>query len=57
MIFDVVNHLPQRFQYADVEKACPGISRPTVNRALTELRNSGKIKCVKSGRDAVWERI
>lgn len=57
MIFDVVNHLPKRFQYADVEKACPGISRPTVNRALTELRNSGKIKCIKSGRDAVWERI
>lgn len=57
MVIDVVNHLPKRFQFGDVEKACPSISRPTINRALRELRNLGKIKCIKSGRDAVWERI
>ncbi|MBU2446576.1 MAG: Fic family protein [Bacteroidetes bacterium] len=57
MVFDVVNHLPKQFQFGDIEKACPGISRPTINRALTELRDLGKIKCIKSGRDAVWERI
>jgi Fic family protein len=57
MIFDVVENLPKKFSYGDVEKACPGVSRPTINRGLAELRDSGKIKCIKPGRDAVWERI
>ena len=57
MIFDAIENLPKKFTYADVEKACPGVSRPTINRSLTELRKAGKIKCIKPGRDAVWERI
>lgn len=57
MIFDVIENLPNRFSYGDVEKACPGVSRPTINRGLAELRDAGKIKCIKPGRDAVWERI
>lgn len=57
MIFGLIENLPNKFSYADVEKACPGVSRPTINRSLTELRKAGKIKCIKPGRDAVWERI
>ncbi|MCL5677617.1 MAG: Fic family protein [Firmicutes bacterium] len=56
MVFEVVARLPQRFHYGDVERACPGVSRPTINRALAELRNKGRIRCIKPGRDAVWER-
>ena len=57
MIFDAIENLPKKFSYADVEKACPGVSRPTINRGLAELRVAGKITCIKPGRDAVWERI
>lgn len=57
VVFDVVERLPNQFKYIDVERACPGISRPTINRALAELRNAGKIRCIKSGRDAIWEKI
>jgi len=56
MILDTVSRLPQRFQIGDIERACPGVSRPTINRALRELREQGKIICVKSGRDAIWEK-
>jgi CRP-like cAMP-binding protein len=56
IVFDVVARLPNQFQYADVERACPGVSRPTINRALAELRSSGKIRCIKPGRDAIWEK-
>ncbi len=56
IVFDVVARLPNQFQYTDVERACPGVSRPTINRALAELRDSGKIRCIKSGRDAIWEK-
>jgi Fic family protein len=56
MVFDTVGRLPFRFQYSDVERSCPGVSRPTINRALAELRDEGKIRCIKSGRDATWEK-
>jgi Fic family protein len=56
VVFDVVERLPNQFKYIDVERACPGVSRPTINRALAELRDAGKIRCIKSGRDATWEK-
>ena len=56
MILDTVNRLPRQFQIADIERACPGVSRPTINRALKELRDQGKITCIKPGRDARWEK-
>jgi Fic family protein len=56
MVFDTVGRLPLRFQYSDVERSCPSVSRPTINRALAELRDQGKIRCIKSGRDATWEK-
>lgn len=56
MIQDVVSRLPYEFRFADVERACHGVSRPTMNRALAELRRAGKIKCIKGGRDALWQK-
>lgn len=56
MVLECVNHLPSTFRYADIERACPGISRPTIVRVLGELRDRGEIRCTKGGRDARWER-
>ena len=57
MVVDCVRRLPSAFRYADVERACPGVSRPTIVRALGELRDAGEIRCVNVGRDATWERL
>lgn len=57
MVIDCIHHMPDTFRYADVERACPGVSRPTIVRVLGELRDKGEIRCVKGGRDATWERI
>ena len=56
MVIDCIRHLPATFRYADVERACPGVSRPTIVRVLGELRDNGEIRCAKGGRDATWER-
>lgn len=56
MVIDCIRHLPATFRYADVARACPGVSRPTIVRVLGELRDSGEIRCTKGGRDAMWER-
>ncbi|MDO8847209.1 MAG: Fic family protein [Coriobacteriia bacterium] len=57
MVIDCIRHMPETFRYADVERACPGVSRPTIVRVLGELRDKGEIRCAKGGRDATWERI
>ena len=57
MVTECVRHMPRTFRYADVERACPGVSRPTIVRVLGALRDAGEIRCVKGGRDARWERL
>jgi Fic family protein len=56
MVLSAIEKLPTRFRYTDLAQACPNISRPTIKRVLGQLRDEGKIECVKSGRDAVWEK-
>jgi Fic family protein len=56
MVIECIRHLPAVFRYADIERACPGISRPTIVRVLGELRDKGEIRCTKLGRDATWEK-
>jgi Fic family protein len=56
MIRDAVDRLPNRFRYADLERALPAVSRPTIARALRQLRDEGSIRCLKPGRDATWEK-
>ena len=56
MIRDVVGRLPNEFRYADLERALPAVSRPTIARALRELSAEGVVRCVGRGRDATWEK-
>jgi Fic family protein len=56
LVVQVVNGLPTSFSYADVANACPGVSRPTINRALADLRNRGLIRCVRRGRYSIWQK-
>jgi Fic family protein len=56
MIRDAVTRLPTRFRYADLARALPAVSRPTIARALRELRAEGAVRCMKPGRDATWEK-
>lgn len=53
---DTIGRLPIDFTYKDIALACPDISRPTITRALVELREAGEIELIRRGRDAVWRR-
>lgn len=57
LVEDVVERLPREFLYAEVERACPGVSRPTVVRVLGDLRRQGRIRCIKVGRNARYEKL
>ena len=54
MVIDCIRHLPATFRYADIERPCPEVNRPTIVRVLGELRDNGEIRCTKGGRDAAW---
>lgn len=57
LVIDCIRHLPARFTHADIARGCPGVSRPTIDRALRDLREAGEIQLIKPGRDARWARI
>ncbi len=56
LVLAAIRKLPERFRYADLAQACPNVSRPTIKRVLARLREDGAVECVKSGRDAIWEK-
>lgn len=56
MVVAAIRRMPETFRYADVAKACPGVSRPTIQRAMRALRDRGEIELIARGRDAEWRR-
>lgn len=44
------------FTLADLERACPGVSRDMVRRVLRNRANEGKVECLGRGPGARWRR-
>ncbi|MBU0678607.1 MAG: Fic family protein [Verrucomicrobia bacterium] len=56
IVEQTVQRLPSRFRFGELQRACPGISDPTLKRALFDLKRKGVVRCLGKGRDAEWER-
>lgn len=57
MVRSAIERLSERFTIGDLKRVCPGVSYPTLQRALADLRKDGKVKCLGRGPDSQWERI
>lgn len=57
MVLGCIDRLPSTFRIADIERACPHVSRPTINRVLRAERLAERVRCIKQGRDATWEKM
>lgn len=57
MVRRAIERLSSPFAIKELIRACPGVSYPTLQRALSDLRRDGKLKCLGRGPDARWERI
>ena len=53
-IYEVINKSLTKIIKADLIILCPEISKKTIERALNELLNSGKIKMVGAGRSSAY---
>jgi Fic family protein len=49
--------LPEEFSVSDVERVTPGVSRPTINRVLREMRIAKEVKPLSAGRYAQWRKL
>ena len=54
---DMVRRLLGEFTTADLERACPGVSRATIRLVLADLKKQKQIRLVKRGPDARWEKL
>lgn len=54
----ILEHAPATFRLADIRRALPGISDPTIKLAMRDLRKEGSIELVEgtSGRTTAWLR-
>lgn len=57
LVQQTVARLPSRFRFSELQRACLGVSYPTLKRALVELKRKKKVRCLGKGRDAEWEQI
>jgi Fic family protein len=52
-----IQQLPEVFTVAEVERACPGVKRPTIKLAMKRMREAGEITCIRPGKYAMWKKI
>jgi len=57
MVLAAFERLPETFSFKDFQRACRGVSYPTLRRALDGLRKAKRIKLLGRGRDALWKKI
>jgi Fic family protein len=56
LIETAISAFPGEFGLADLEKACPGVSRDMIRRVLRQAQKAGKIECLGRGRSAKWRK-
>lgn len=56
LIEQAIERLPPRFRIADLEQACPPVSRDMIRVVLNRLRKEGILDCKGTGRSAFWQK-
>lgn len=56
MIEAAVASMSSNFTVADLERACPGVSRDLVRKVLRQLKQAGKVKSLGRGPGAPWRK-
>jgi Fic family protein len=56
LVESAINSFSREFTLADLERACPGVSRDMVRRVLRDLQKDGSVECMGRGPGAVWKK-
>jgi Fic family protein len=52
-----ISSFSSSFTLADLERACPAVSRDMIRRVLTELKQQTRVECIGRGPGASWRRL
>lgn len=52
----VLSSAPSKFSLADVRRAVPGVSDPSIRMALRSLRDEGRLRSEGAGRGSLWRQ-
>ncbi len=55
-VLSAIQRLPPEFTLAQLEQACPGVSRDMIRRVLREQQGSGAVECMGRGPGARWKK-
>lgn len=56
LVESAINAFSREFTLADLERACPGVSRDMVRRVLRDLQKKGEVECLGRGPGAAWRK-
>ena len=56
MIEAAIASMTGSFTVADLERACPGVSRDLVRKVLRQLKQAGKVESLGRGPGAPWRK-
>jgi len=56
IIANAVKAFAGNFTLAELERACPGISRDMIRRVLRDLQKAGAVECLGRGPGAAWRK-
>jgi Fic family protein len=51
-----ISGFPGDFTLANLERACPGVSRDMIRRVLRDKQKAGTVTCLGRGPGAVWRK-
>ncbi|MBI4655292.1 MAG: Fic family protein [Elusimicrobia bacterium] len=55
-VLNAIKSFAGNFTLADLEKACPGVSRDMIRLVLKDLSRKGVVKCLGKGPGALWSK-
>ncbi len=56
LVESAISAFSGEFTLAELERACPGVSRDMVRRVLRDLQKARKVECVGRGPGALWRK-
>lgn len=57
LVEDAIRSFPAQFAISELEQKCPGVSRDMLRYLLNRLQQEKRVKCVRRGRNSLWQRI
>lgn len=56
IVIQAIESKVSEFSISEIERECPGVSRPMIRVILEDLRDKGKIEVIGAGRSSRWRK-